>query len=137
MAVHGTMISSLPPACRQAGTYRGSGASSTRSRSRTVCARIRASACCRRPGSCDDARAAADLPVKPFDHVIRADPPAVPSGELGQEVGRGLAYALAWVSDRCAEPSPLHLRGDLLSLGGARACSGPRGRRPPEDAYKS
>ena len=77
------------------------------------------------------------LPVGPFDHVVRADPPAVLGGELGQEVGRGLAYALAWVSGRCAEPSPLHLHGDLLSLGGARACSGPRCRRPPEDAYES
>ena len=51
MAVHGTMISSLPPACRQAGTCRGSGANFTRSRSRTVCARMRASARCRRTGS--------------------------------------------------------------------------------------
>lgn len=85
----------------------------------------------------DDARAVPALPVGPFDHVVRADPSAVLGGELGQEVGRGLAYALAWVSGRCAEPSPLHLHGDLLSLGGARACSGPRCRRPPEDAYES
>ena len=46
MAAHGAMISSLPSACRQAWTCRGSGASSTCSRSRTVCARIRASARC-------------------------------------------------------------------------------------------
>lgn len=75
MAVHGAMISSLPPACRQAGTCRGSGASSTRSRSRTVCARTSTSAVTVREAA-DDARAAADLPVQPFDHVVRADPPA-------------------------------------------------------------
>lgn len=49
---HGAMIGSLPRGCHRAGTCRGSGASSTRSRSRTVCALIRASARCRRPGSC-------------------------------------------------------------------------------------
>lgn len=69
------MISSLPPVCRQAGTCRGSGASSTRSRSRTVCARTSTSAVTVREAA-DDARAAADLPVQPFDHVVRADPPA-------------------------------------------------------------
>lgn len=41
MAARGTMISSLPPACRQAETCRGRGARSTCSRSRTVCARMR------------------------------------------------------------------------------------------------
>jgi hypothetical protein len=45
------MIGSLPRGCHRVGTCRGSGASSTRSRSRTVCALIRASARCRHPGS--------------------------------------------------------------------------------------
>ena len=109
MAVHGTMISSLPPACRQAGTCRGSGANFTRSRSRTVCARMRASARCRRTEATDDARAAADHPVKPFDHVVRADPPAVLGGELGQEVGRASSTPRAgtWRPPRAsAPPSP-------------------------------
>lgn len=88
----------------------------------------------------DDARAAADFPVKPFNHVVRADPPAVLGGELGQEVGRGLAYALAQAPGGRPEPPPLHLHGDLLGLGeggfpalhgehGPERASGPLGVR--------
>ena len=40
-----------------------------------------------------DARAPADLPVQPLDHVVRADAPAVPVRELVQQVGRRLADA--------------------------------------------
>ena len=58
-----------------------------------------------------NAGATSDLAVEPFDHVVRADPPAVLGGELGQEVGRGLAYALAQAPGGRPEPPPLHLRG--------------------------
>ena len=41
----------------------------------------------------DHARAPPDLPVQPFDHVVRADAPAVPRGIFGQQVGRRLPDA--------------------------------------------
>ena len=72
--VHGTMISSLPAGCHRAGTCRGSGAcdhsfvgdvpdSGADEHERAVAVREAA----------HDARAPPDLPVQPFDHVVRAD----------------------------------------------------------------
>lgn len=42
----------------------------------------------------DHARPAADLPVEPFDHVVRADPPPVLDGILVEQVGGRLTDAL-------------------------------------------
>lgn len=63
------------------------------------------------------ARAPADLPVQPLDHVVRADPPAVPVRELVQQVGRRLADALAQAVRGGLEPPGFHLHGDLFGLG--------------------
>lgn len=52
-------------------------------------------------------------------------------GELGQEVGRGLAYALAQAPGGRPEPPPLHLRGDLLSPSGEPAPVAVRAVRLP------
>ena len=64
-----------------------------------------------------NAGATSDLAVEPFDHVVRADPPAVPVRELVQQVGRRLADALAQAVRGGLEPPGFHLRGDLFGLG--------------------
>ena len=63
------------------------------------------------------ARAPCVFPVQPLDHVVRADPPAVPVRELVQQVGRRLADALAQAVRGGLEPPGFHLRGDLFGLG--------------------
>lgn len=61
------------------------------------------------------ARATPSLFAGPFDHVVRTDLPAVLGGELGQEVGRGLASALAQAPGGRPEPPSLHISaGDPL-----------------------
>ena len=65
----------------------------------------------------DDARATPDLPVQPFDHVVRADPPAVLRREFRQKVGGRLLDALAQAAGRRLELPGLHLRGDRPGLG--------------------
>ena len=82
------------------------------------------------------ARAPADLPVQPLDHVVRADPPAVPVRELVQQVGRRLADALAQAVRGGLEPPGFHLHGDLFGLGqggfpGFHGEYGLQGRRRP------
>ena len=62
-------------------------------------------------------RAPPDLPVGPFDHVVRADAPAAPRGIPGQQVGRRLPDALPETVGRRLEPPAFHLRGDRLGLG--------------------
>ena len=84
MTVHGTMISSLPRGCSRIRTCPGSGGSIIRSRWRTVCARIRTSTRCSRREYADHACVPPDLPVQPFDHVVRVDAPAVPRGIFGR-----------------------------------------------------
>ena len=65
----------------------------------------------------DHARAPPNLPVGPFDHVVRADAPAAPRGIPGQQVGRRLPDALPEAVGRRLEPPAFHLRGDRLGLG--------------------
>ncbi len=47
-----------------------------------------------------------------FDHVVRADAPAVPVRELRQQVGRGLVDPLPQAVRGGLQPPGLHLRGD-------------------------
>ena len=65
----------------------------------------------------DHARTPPDLPVQPFDHVVRADAPAVPRGILGPQGGRRLPDALPEAVGRRLELPGFHLRGDRLGLG--------------------
>ena len=83
-----------------------------------------------------DARATSDLAVGPFDHVVRADAPAVPVRELRQQVGRGLADPLPQAVGGGLQPPGLHLRGDGLGLvqrgfPGLHGEHGLQGRRRP------
>lgn len=65
----------------------------------------------------DHARAPPDLPVGPFDHVVRADAPAAPRGIPGQQVGRRLADPLAQAVRRGLQPPAFHLPGDFPGPG--------------------
>lgn len=83
-----------------------------------------------------DAHAPPDLAVEPFDHVVRADAPAVPVREPGQQVGRGLADPLPQAVGGGLQPPGLHLRGDgpgLVQRGfpGLHGEHGLQGRRRP------
>ena len=64
-----------------------------------------------------DARAPPDLPVEPFDHVVRADAPAVPRGILEQQAGHRLADPLPQAVRRGLQPPAFHLPGDFPGLG--------------------
>lgn len=58
------------------------------------------------------ARAAADRSIRLFNHVVRADAPAMSRGIFGQKVGRRLAEV---VRNGLVSAS-LHLLGDVLGL---------------------
>ena len=64
----------------------------------------------------DDPGAPADLPVQAFDHVVRADPPAVLGREFVEQVGRRFAYTLPQAGGGGLQAPGFHLRGDLLGL---------------------
>lgn len=83
-----------------------------------------------------DARAPPDLAVEPFDHVVRADAPAAPVREPGQQAGRGPADPLPQAVGGGRQPPGLHLRGDgpgLVQRGfpGLHGEHGLQGRRRP------
>lgn len=63
-----------------------------------------------------DARAPPDLAVEPFDHVVRADAPAVPVRELRQQVGGRLLDVLAQAVGGRLQPPGLHIGRDGLGL---------------------
>ncbi len=82
------------------------------------------------------AGATPDLAVEPFDHVVRADAPAAPVREPGQQAGRGPADPLPQAVGGGRQPPGLHLRGDgpgLVQRGfpGLHGEHGPQGRRRP------
>ena len=82
------------------------------------------------------AGATPDLAVEPFDHVVRADAPAAPVREPGQQAGRGPADPLPQAVGGGLQPPGLHLRGDgpgLVQRGfpGLHGEHGPQGRRRP------